>query len=91
MALRRRNLIAEAALPYANPFGMTYDSGAYEAILDRTLALADWDGFEWRREEARGRGRTEQFAPVRLATPIEPGVIAEVALVGHDGRELIAA
>src|SRR5579864_5798386 len=31
VALRRRNLIPEAALPYPNPFGMTYDSGAYEA------------------------------------------------------------
>src|SRR5262249_60064458 len=45
VALRRRNLIPEAALPYRNPFGMTYDSGAYETVLDRTLALADWDGF----------------------------------------------
>jgi carbon-monoxide dehydrogenase large subunit len=57
VALRRRNLIPEAALPYPNPFGMTYDSGAYEAILDRTLALADWDGFPARRDEARRRGR----------------------------------
>jgi aerobic carbon-monoxide dehydrogenase large subunit len=57
VALRRRNLIPETALPYPNPFGMTYDSGAYEAILDRTLALADWDGFAARREEARRRGR----------------------------------
>jgi carbon-monoxide dehydrogenase large subunit len=56
VALRRRNLIPEAALPYPNPFGMTYDSGAYEAILDRTLALADWDGFPARRDEARRRG-----------------------------------
>jgi len=36
---------------------MTYDSGAYEAILDRTLALADWDGFPARRDAARRRGR----------------------------------
>jgi carbon-monoxide dehydrogenase large subunit len=57
VALRRRNLIPETALPYSNPFGMTYDSGAYEAILDRTLALADWAGFPERRDEARGRGR----------------------------------
>ncbi len=41
--------------------------------------------------ETRERGRTEQFAPVRLNAPIEPGAIAEVALIGHDGRELIAA
>jgi carbon-monoxide dehydrogenase large subunit len=57
VALRRRNLIPEDALPYPNPFGMTYDSGAYEAILDRTLALADWDGFPARRDETRRRGR----------------------------------
>jgi threonylcarbamoyladenosine tRNA methylthiotransferase MtaB len=41
--------------------------------------------------ETRERGRTEQFAPVRLNAPIEPGMIAEVALIGHDGRVLIAA
>jgi carbon-monoxide dehydrogenase large subunit len=50
-------LIRENELPYANPFGMTYDSGAYEQILDRTLALADWEGFAARREESRQRGR----------------------------------
>ena len=56
IALRRRNLIRQSELPYPNPFGMTYDSGAYEQILDRTLALADWDGFPARREETRVRG-----------------------------------
>jgi threonylcarbamoyladenosine tRNA methylthiotransferase MtaB len=41
--------------------------------------------------ETRQSGRTEQFTPVRLNAPIAPGIIAEVALVGHDGRHLIAA
>jgi threonylcarbamoyladenosine tRNA methylthiotransferase MtaB len=41
--------------------------------------------------ETGERGRTEQFTQVRLHAPIEPGVIAELALVGHDGRQLIAA
>ena len=68
VALRRRNLIPETALPYANPFGMTYDSGAYEAILDRTLALADWDGFPARRDQARGRGR---YRGIGLGTYVE--------------------
>ena len=54
VALRRKNLIPAASLPYANPFGMTYDSGEYHAVLDRTLALADWDGF--RGAARRGRG-----------------------------------
>ena len=57
VALRRQNLIPAASLPYANPFGMTYDSGEYHAVLDRALILADWDGFAARRTEAEARGR----------------------------------
>ncbi|MFZ2007012.1 MAG: molybdopterin cofactor-binding domain-containing protein, partial [Stellaceae bacterium] len=66
--LRRRNLIPEAALPYPNPFGMTYDSGAYEQILDRTLALADWDGFPARRAASRAAGR---YRGIGLGTYVE--------------------
>ena len=55
--LRRRNLVAAAAQPYANPLGMTYDSGDYRKAMDRTLALADWDGFLKRRREAKRRGK----------------------------------
>jgi len=42
VALRRRNLIPPAAQPYANPLGLTYDSGHYEAAMDTALALGDW-------------------------------------------------
>ena len=41
--------------------------------------------------ETRGLGRTEQFTPVQLAAHVEPGVIFDVAVAGHDGRQLIAA
>jgi aerobic carbon-monoxide dehydrogenase large subunit len=57
IALRRKNLIPESAMPYTNPFGMVYDSGAYHRVMERVLALADWDGFPARRAEARRRGR----------------------------------
>src|SRR5205807_8296721 len=30
-------------------------------------------------------GRTEHFTPVRLAAPVEPGVILDLTVVGHDG------
>ena len=40
--LRRRNLVPVSAMPYANPLGLTYDSGAYEQAMDQALALADW-------------------------------------------------
>jgi threonylcarbamoyladenosine tRNA methylthiotransferase MtaB len=41
--------------------------------------------------ESHASGRTEHFTPVRLNAPIEPGVIVEAAIIGHDGRQLIAA
>ncbi len=55
--LRRRNLIPEAALPFANPLGLTYDSGAYAKAMHTALELAEWDGFPARREAARRCGR----------------------------------
>jgi threonylcarbamoyladenosine tRNA methylthiotransferase MtaB len=41
--------------------------------------------------ESHSRARTEQFTPVRLARPSEPGTILEVSIVAHDGRSLQAA
>jgi carbon-monoxide dehydrogenase large subunit len=54
--LRRRNLIRPAAMPYRTAIGTTYDSGEFEAVLDKALALADVDGFKRRRREAGRRG-----------------------------------
>ena len=41
--------------------------------------------------ESMSLGRTEQFMPVRLAAPIEPGVMLDVTMKAHDGRQLLAA
>ncbi|MGZ5892717.1 MAG: xanthine dehydrogenase family protein molybdopterin-binding subunit [Caldimonas sp.] len=56
-ALRRRNMIRPEQMPYKNALGQTYDSGAFEKIMDQGLALADWSGFAARREQARRRGK----------------------------------
>jgi len=57
VALRRRNMIPPAAQPYANPLGITYDSGDYVAAMNTALALAEWDGFPARRADSRRRGK----------------------------------
>jgi len=41
--------------------------------------------------ESRTLGRTEQFTPVHLVAPHDPGTIVEVQISGHDGRQLRAA
>src|SRR4051794_21121008 len=55
--LRRRNLVPESMMPYTNPFGMVYDSGAYHRVMERVLEIADWNGFPARRQEAKRHGR----------------------------------
>jgi carbon-monoxide dehydrogenase large subunit len=55
--LRRRNLVRPAAMPYRNAVGMTYDSGRYEENMDLAMRIADWDGFNARRREAKKRGK----------------------------------
>lgn len=55
--LRRRNMIPPEALPYDTGFVFTYDSGEFEACLDRAISAADRDGFEARRAEAAKRGK----------------------------------
>ena len=55
--LRRRNLIPPSAMPYKTPNGPIYDSGDFEAILDKALALADWNGFPARRAASERTGK----------------------------------
>ena len=57
IALRRRNFIQPAQMPYKNPMGQTYDTGHFELIMDEGLALADWNGFDARAAESKARGR----------------------------------
>ena len=57
ISLRRRNLVRPKAMPYRNAVGMTYDSGRYEDNMDLAMRIADWDGFNARRREAKKRGR----------------------------------
>jgi carbon-monoxide dehydrogenase large subunit len=57
ITLRRRNLVPETAMPYRNPFGLVYDSGAYHRVMETALRLGDWEGFTARQAEAAGRGK----------------------------------
>src|SRR5688572_2428462 len=56
LELRRKNLVPPEAMPYTNAVGARYDSGTYLANMDRTLVLADWNGFAARKRAAEARG-----------------------------------
>src|SRR6476620_5345926 len=78
--LRRRNYIEPAAMPFKTGLTFTYDSGEFEKSMDMALGLADFAGFEHRRQEARKRGT---LRGIGLSNTIE-----RAAAQGFEGAEI---
>jgi len=90
VALRRRNLIPAAAIPYRTPLGLTYDAGDFPACLDAALVKADAAGFAGRKTASKSAGRLRGLG---IACYIEAtaGGVGEQATVeiGPDGRATV--
>ena len=70
LAVRRRNLIPAEAFPYQIPSGSVYDSGDYQAMMDKLLARAGgWEALLAERETLRKDG---WLAGLGIATCLEP-------------------
>jgi carbon-monoxide dehydrogenase large subunit len=67
-ALRRRNFIKPAAMPYTTATGKAYDSGDFAGHLARAQDVGDWAGFGGRLKTARAAGR---LRGIGIATYIE--------------------
>ena len=84
-ALRRANFVH--SFPYRNALGAVYDSGEYEAALDKALALSDEAGFLSRKAAAEAEGRRygrgiAHYVESSIGSPREQ---AELVLT-EDGR-----
>jgi carbon-monoxide dehydrogenase large subunit len=80
--LRRRNLIAPSSFPYQTPVALTYDTGNYEAHLNRALELADYKGFAARKADSAKKGK---LRGVGFSCYIEACGIAPSAVAGALG------
>ena len=80
--LRRKNFIQPDQFPYQTPVAVVYDTGNYQATLDKLLELSDHAGFEARAAESKKRGKLRGFG---LAHYIEACGIAPSNLVGQLG------
>ncbi len=54
--LRRKNMIQPDSLPYTTHTRFIYDSGDFAGVLDKCVALADWDGFSGRKSASEANG-----------------------------------
>ena len=69
--LRRINYIRPEQFPYTIPSGNEYDSGNYEAMLDKVLQLADYQALRREQAAARAAGR---LVGISVVNTVEPGV-----------------
>ena len=83
--IRRRNLIPPSAMPYKTPIGPTYDCGDFPKIFTRTLALADYDGFDKRRAQAARRGL---LRGIGMACYVESSGVAPSRFAGALGARV---
>ena len=76
--IRRRNFIQPEDFPYATPVALTYDTGDYEASLDKALQHIDYQGFAARRaaSEANGNRRGIGFSSYIEACGLAPSQVA---------------
>ena len=76
--IRRRNFIQPEDFPYATPVALTYDTGDYEASLDKALQHIDYQGFAARRaaSEVNGNRRGIGFSSYIEACGLAPSQVA---------------
>ncbi|MDX2266023.1 MAG: xanthine dehydrogenase family protein molybdopterin-binding subunit [Hyphomicrobiales bacterium] len=80
--IRRRNFIQPDQFPYQTPVAVVYDTGDYEAALNKALEIADYANFPARKAASRARGK---LRGVGFSSYIEACGIAPSSLVGALG------
>lgn len=69
--IRRKNFIPPDRFPYTIPSGNEYDSGNYEATLNKVLEMSDYQQLRQQQAEARRQGHC---LGIGVVSTIEPGV-----------------
>ena len=82
MELRRRNFVKPDQFPYQTPVAVVYDTGDYDATMDKLVEISDHAGFAARRAESAARGKLRGFG---VSSYIEACGIAPSSLVGQLG------
>jgi carbon-monoxide dehydrogenase large subunit len=75
--LRRKNFIPPESMPYKTANGTVYDSGEFEAVMDKALLLADWKGFPSRRERSKREARLRGIGIATFLEASAAGVAAK--------------
>lgn len=85
LELRRKNFIKPDQFPFAAAAGLEYDTGNYDALVDKLEEIADLSGFEARRKASEAKGNLRGLG---VNAYIEACGIAPSNLVGVLGSRV---
>ena len=80
--IRRRNFVKPDQFPYTTPVALQYDTGNYDATMDKLVEIADLDGFQSRAKASEASGKLRGLG---VNCYIEACGIAPSNLVGQLG------
>ncbi|MFN3146055.1 MAG: xanthine dehydrogenase family protein molybdopterin-binding subunit [Paracoccaceae bacterium] len=83
--IRRRNFVQPDQFPFTSAAGLQYDTGNYDALMDKLGELADLSGFEARRAASAAKGKLRGLG---VNSYIEACGIAPSNLVGVLGSRV---
>jgi carbon-monoxide dehydrogenase large subunit len=85
IAIRRKNFVQPDQFPYTTPVGLVYDTGNYDAVMDKLEEIADIAGFAARRKASEAKGLLRGLG---INSYIEACGIAPSHLVGVLGARV---
>jgi carbon-monoxide dehydrogenase large subunit len=80
--VRRKNFIPSSKFPYATALGLTYDSGNYEAALDKALEMV---GYRELRAEQAKKSSSDRLLGIGLSTYVELCGLGPSSVCGATG------
>ena len=55
--IRMKNMLDSKDLPWTTPIGVTYDTGNYKEVLQRTIKLAGYENLRKEQDKAKRDGK----------------------------------
>ncbi|NKC14146.1 MAG: molybdopterin-dependent oxidoreductase [Gammaproteobacteria bacterium] len=98
LELRRRNAVAQSAMPYSTGTGLEFDSGDFIGNMERALELAEHGSFAARREAAKAQGKLrglglalyqepDGYMDNRVSLAFDQSGLLTVSLTGDDAGQ----
>src|SRR4249919_796328 len=89
--IRKKNFIQKDQFPYTSSTGFVYDSGDYQAAMDKALDMIGYDDLRKEQADARAQGKLYGIGVASFTEVVGAGPAKDYDIIGvkmNDGAEL---